>query len=183
MDGTYAQNSESQPAVEAWILGSGTTSLASAAYLIQRANLLPHNVHILDSHISLGAALHHSGDAVRGYDQFAGCLPVPVGAPLQELLASIPSEQSHGYTVLDDIRKKEANHMPADHHCRTKFLVQNSKSRRLISLKGLGLSVKCRIKLALLMLKSEKGLERTHIKDLMPSSFFQSDFWTIWTAQ
>ena len=152
-------------------------------YLVQRANLLPQNVHILDPHISLGAALHHSGDAVHGYDQFAGCLPVPVGAPLRELLASIPSERSHGYTVLDEIRKEQASRMPAGRNCRTKFLVHNPNSRKLISLKGLGMSVKCRIKLALLMLKSEKSLERAHIEDFMPNSFFRSVFWTIWTAQ
>lgn len=183
MDEACAQNNESQLAVEAWILGSGTASLASAVYLVQRAKLLPHNVHILDSHISMGAALHHNGDAIHGYDQFAGCLPVPVGSPLQELLASIPSERSHGYTVLDEIRKKQASHMPTDRHCGTKFLIQNSNSRELISLKGLGLSAKCRIKLALLMLRSEKSLERIQIKDFMPNNFFRSVFWAIWTAQ
>jgi oleate hydratase len=183
MNETHGQNNASQPEVSAWILGSGTASLASAVYLVQRANLLPQNVHILDSHTSMGATLHHSGDAIQGYDQFAGCLPVPVGVPLQELLASIPSGKSPGSTVLDEIRKNEANHIPANRYCRTKFFLQNFESRKLIPLKGLGLSVKCRIKLALLMLKSEKSLERIHIKDFMPKSFFQSNFWMIWTSQ
>jgi oleate hydratase len=182
MDEACAQD-EPQLAVEAWIVGSGTASLASAVYLVQRAKLLPHNVHVLDSHISMGAALHHNGDSVHGYDQFAGCLPVPVGSPLEELLASIPSEQSRGCTVLDEIKKKEASHMPADHNCGTKFLIQNSDSRESISPKGLGLSVKCRMQLALLMLRSEKSLKRIRIQDFMSSSFFQSSFWVVWTAQ
>jgi oleate hydratase len=32
---------------EAWILGSGTASLASAFYLIKYAKITPHKVHIL----------------------------------------------------------------------------------------------------------------------------------------
>jgi oleate hydratase len=73
--------------------------------------------------------------------------------------------------------------MPADHSCGTKFLIQNSDSRESISPKGLGLSVKCRMQLALLMLRSEKSLKRIRIQDFMSSSFFQSSFWVVWTAQ
>lgn len=82
---------------EAWILGSGTSSLASALYLIKDAQVPPSKVHILDSHDSVGQILHQAGNPSKGYDQFAGCLPVPIGVPLKELPASIPSAGVAGH--------------------------------------------------------------------------------------
>lgn len=168
---------------EAWIFGTGTASLASAVYLVKHAKLPPANVHIFDSHISMGAALHHNGDSIHGYDQFAGCLPIPIGLPLRELLATIPSETTCDRTVLDDIQQKEQSHMPAKRHLGTKFIIQRPRSRDCVSLNRLGLGAKDRLNLALLILRSEKRLERKRIKDFMPSSFFQSLFWIKWTAQ
>jgi oleate hydratase len=39
----------------------------------------------------------------KGYDQFAGCLPVPIGAPLKGLLASVPSAGVAGRSFSDEI--------------------------------------------------------------------------------
>lgn len=86
-----AENERSPEETEAWILGSGTSSLASALYLIKNGRVPANNVHILDSHGSVGQILHQVGNPSSGYDQFAGCLHVPIGAPLKELLDSIPS--------------------------------------------------------------------------------------------
>jgi oleate hydratase len=183
MDGTHTQDKRSPNETHAWILGSGTASLASAVYLIQRGKLPPQNVHILDSHISMGAALHDMGDSGQGYDQFAGCLPVPIGTPLNELLASIPSGRTQDPTVLEEIRKAEASHMPANGHDRTKFIVQKGRSKENLQVGKLGLSVKNRVDLALLMLRSEKRLGRNQIKDFMSKTFFQSIFWITWAAQ
>lgn len=41
---------------EAWILGSGTASLASALYLVKHFRIQPFRVHILDAHASLEEA-------------------------------------------------------------------------------------------------------------------------------
>ncbi|KAJ5704062.1 hypothetical protein N7493_011200 [Penicillium malachiteum] len=182
-----SQNQESSTStstgIQAWILGSGTASLASAVYLIQRANLPPQNVHVLDAHISLGGSLYHHGSPTHGYNQFAGCLPVPVGTPVRDLLASIPSPTAHGRTVLDTITKEQDSHIPGNCHTRTKFLLQKTKSRENINPDELHLSVSDRLYLARLVLRSEKRFHREHIKDIMPKSFFQSVFWSIWSAQ
>ncbi|KAL5044106.1 hypothetical protein BDW71DRAFT_186774 [Aspergillus fruticulosus] len=93
---------------EAWIIGSGTAALASALYLVRLAGIAPQKVHILDSHGSLGLALHHQGDHCSGYDQFAGCLSVPVGEPLKELLALVPSVRDENRSVFDKIENNNA---------------------------------------------------------------------------
>ncbi|KAH1475896.1 hypothetical protein KXX06_005723, partial [Aspergillus fumigatus] len=43
---------------EAWVLGSGIAALASALHLIVHAKVPPSQVHVLDSHTSLGEALY-----------------------------------------------------------------------------------------------------------------------------
>ncbi|KAJ6035832.1 hypothetical protein N7540_000111 [Penicillium herquei] len=177
------QDSNTPTSIQAWIIGTGTASLASAVYLIQRANLPPQNVHVLDAHISLGGSLHNNGDPSHGYNQFAGCLPVPVGKPLKDLLASIPSPIAHGDTVLDTITKEELSQIPGDHHDRTRFLIQNPRGRDNINPDKLNLSVSHRFYLARLVLRSETRIHREHIKDVMPKSFFQSVFWSVWSAQ
>lgn len=70
--------------------------MASAPYLIKNGGAPANNVHILDSHGSVEQILHQVGNPSSGFDQFAGCLPVPIGAPLRELPDSIPSVRVRG---------------------------------------------------------------------------------------
>ncbi|KAJ5917463.1 hypothetical protein N7466_011017 [Penicillium verhagenii] len=167
---------------EAWILGSGTASLASALYLVQFANVPASKVHILDSHLSMGQVLHNNGDPIHGYDQFAGCLPVPAGNPLKELLGLVPSVNRLGHSVLDDIQSAQTGRAN-QHKGRTRFLVQKNHVLNDIHTNSLNLNTKHRLELILFMLKSEKRLGRNQIRDFLPNSFFQSTFWTIWSAQ
>lgn len=176
------QDRRSPNKTEAWILGSGTAPLASALYLVQFANVPASQVHILDSHISMGQVLHNNGDPIHGYDQFAGCLPVPVGEPLKELLSMVPSVARMGHTVMDDIKCAETGRIKQK-AARTRFLVQRNNALNDIHTKSLNLNAKHRMELVLFMLKGEKRLGRNQIRDFLPHSFFQSTFWTIWSAQ
>ncbi|KAJ5987120.1 hypothetical protein N7451_011485 [Penicillium sp. IBT 35674x] len=176
------QYKRSPDKTEAWILGSGTAPLASALYLVQFAKVPASQVHVLDSHISMGQVLHNNGDPIHGYDQFAGCLPVPVGKPLKELLSMVPSVARLGHTVMDDIKSAETGRIKQT-ASRTRFLVQRNNSLHDIHTKSLNLNPKHRMELILFMLKGEKRLGRNQIRDFLPNSFFQSTFWTIWSAQ
>ncbi|KAL2857083.1 oleate hydratase [Aspergillus pseudoustus] len=177
------QERDSKPA-EAWILGSGTAALASALYLVRLAHFSPRRVHVLDSHGSLGLAAHNSGNQSCGYDQFPGCLPVPVGAPLKDLLALVPSVRDENQTVFDEIQKAEYFTTPGSRHdTHTQFLVQQDGSLINIPTKLLNLKLRQRIALVRLMLKGEGSLQRKQIRDYLPGSFFKSTFWAIWSAQ
>ncbi|EAW09075.1 oleate hydratase [Aspergillus clavatus NRRL 1] len=168
---------------EAWILGSGISALASAFYLVVNAKVPPGQVHILDSHTSLLDAIHQRGDPVRGYDQFAGCLPVPVGPPLEKLLASIPSTWGQGKSVLDEIRSQSAIRTALSHSHRASFMVQRGGKLRTVPTASLNLSFRHRIQLLCFLLKSERQLRRNAIKDYFDASFFHSIFWAVWSAQ
>ncbi|KAJ5814506.1 hypothetical protein N7474_006283 [Penicillium riverlandense] len=182
MNEIRGQYKRSPDKTEAWILGSGTASLASALYLVQFAKVPASKVHVLDSHISMGQVLHNSGDPTNGYDQFAACLPVPVGTPLAELLALVPSVSGLGHTVWDDIKSAETRRVK-QRNSRTRFLVQKNDALNDIHTNSLHLSVQHRLELIMLVLRGEKRLGRAQIQDFLPPSFFQSTFWTIWTAQ
>ncbi|KAL4778500.1 oleate hydratase [Aspergillus varians] len=171
---------------EVWILGSGTAALASALYLVRIANLPPHKVHILDSHGSLGQALHHRGDHTSGYDQFAGCLPVPVGEPLKQLLALVPSVRGDSRSVFDEIETAESNRISSGTGKKngyTRFLVQRNGELSCIPTKSLNLSIRQRLALVRLLFKRETDLQRKQIRDYLSRSFFRSTFWVIWSAQ
>lgn len=182
MNETRGQCKRSPDKTEAWILGSGTASLASALYLVQFAKVPASNVHVMDSHISMGQVLHNSGDTTNGYDQFAACLPVPLGKPLAELLALVPSVSGLGHTVLDDIKSAETKRIK-QRNSRTRFLVQKNDVLHDIPTNSLKMSLQHRLELVMFALKGEKRLGRKQIRDFLSPSFFQSAFWAIWTAQ
>lgn len=172
---------------EAWILGSGTGSLASAFYLIQYAKMSPNKVHILESRDSIHEVLHQKGDSKSGYDQFAACLPIPGGGPLREILASIPTsdqaDPSHVQSFLRLIQSAEVNRAFAKHGLSTRMLVQKNRELRHIATGPFDLHVKHRLDLIRLVLKREKQLGRDQIKDFFSESFFETSFWAVWSAQ
>jgi len=178
-----APKKRSPETTEAWILGSGTASLAAAIYLVQYAKIPAPKVHVLDSHLSMEHVLHRKGDFVDGYDQFAGCLPVPVGTTLKELLSSVPSVGGQRQTVLDEIQNAEIRRTSVTLDHGTRFVVQEDRTPRNIPTKSLSLSTKQRLQLIWFILKREEHLGRHKIQDCLPNNFFQSSFWFIWSAQ
>lgn len=173
---------------EAWILGSGTASLVSAIYLIKYAKLQPHKVHILESRDSVQEVVHHKGNSTSGYDQFARCLPIPIGDPFKDILASVPSfvpaKSGPRQSFLRQIQSAEATRISAaKKKGRMRILIQENGTMRNIATGPLDLSVKHRLNLVRLILKGEDRLGRSQIKDFFPESFFETSFWAVWSAQ
>lgn len=168
---------------EAWIVGNGTASLASALYLIKRAKLCPSDVHILDEHLSLGYSLHQQGTPVTGYDQFAGCLPVPIGPHLEEILSMVPSATAEGGSLIDDIKKAERTRHSECEATGTCFVIQERGFLKHLSTKSLNLSFRDRLSLLRLIVQNEKALRNKQINEILSSGFFESSFWMIWSSQ
>jgi len=182
MNGSPQYNKRSPEATEAWILGSGTASLASAVYLITKAKLRPSAVHILDEHLSFQDVVHRQGSAHAGYDQFAECLPVPIGPDLKELLNTIPSVIVEEQSFLDDIKQQEIR-LSMDKKGRTCFITQKDGCFKHLPTKSLNLGLSHKIHLIRLLMKKEKSLQRKKIQEFFPKSFFDSSFWIIWSMQ
>jgi oleate hydratase len=105
-----------------------------------------------------------------------GCLPVPIGALLKELLDSIPSVRVWGRSVLDEIQSAEVTRKSATKNGGTSFLVQKDHTFQNIPMRLLNLGIKHRLALVRLILKGERRLGRGQIKDFLPSSFFRARF-------
>lgn len=168
---------------EAWILGTGTASLAAAVYLIKDAMLRPSSVHILDEHISLEDLLHREGSSSTGYDQFAGCLPVPVGLGLEELLDMIPSAGVEGRSFLDDIHEQAGERLGLSGQGGTCFVSRRDGSFEHLPTKSLNLGFKDRLSMIRLLLKHECHLQKRQIREFFREKFFESTFWEIWSIQ
>lgn len=168
---------------EAWIVGNGTASLASALYLIKHTKVQPTKVHVLDKHASLEEASHKGGNASIGYDQFAGCLPVPGGAPMKELLSMVPSTKSPGQSLLQEIQTAEENRLSVREDGCTSFLVQKNGSLEQLPIKTVNLGFRNRMTLVRFLLRRENSLIKRPIERFFPKRFFGSVFWAVWSAQ
>jgi oleate hydratase len=115
------------------------------------------------------------------YDQFAGYMPAPVGAPIEELLASIPSARGRG--VLDPASHADMDQVLSTRNGSPYYLVQKKQTFRRVSTTSSNLGLKDRLSLLKLILKPEKHLGQCQIKDVLPTNFFRSPFWAIWSAQ
>lgn len=164
-------------------MGTEISSLASAFYLITKTDIRPCNIHVLDQHPSLEQATHNNDDSTNGYDQFAACLPVPVGSPMNELLSAIPSGQGEDRSLLDDIHALETKRPPSKRSDRTHFLECKNGSMQRIPVGSLNLGYKHRTNLARFLLRKEKSLSRRQVRDLFPNDFFETAFWAVWSAQ
>ena len=168
---------------DAWVIGNSTAALTSALCLVHYAKVPPSQVHILDPNESLAHALHQKGNPLVGYGKLAACLPVPVDSTLGQLLAPFPSLRSSGRSALDDINSASACRYTAPHDSRAGFVRQAEHEFQTISTNSLGLRVKNRLQLLSILLRSDVRLGASQIEDFLDKEFFESSFWTVWSAQ
>lgn len=95
----------------------------------------------------------------------------------------VPSAQSHGLSILEEIQTSQAKRDSANENGRTSFLAQKNGVMADIHTRSLNLTIRHRISLAHFLLKREKSLMKRQIRDSFPDSFFESAFWTILSAQ
>jgi oleate hydratase len=163
--------------VSAWILGSSIASLASAVHLILDAKVPASQIHILESHSTPGDGIASTGDPLNGYDHRPGCLPNFNDVSMERLLASVPSASGSGGTLLKEMGGFYCQDVPVTH-----ILIQGDDGPKRMKFRKIDLVLKDRMKLMMLLLKSEKSLARKRINDLFGKSFFDSGFWTVFST-
>jgi oleate hydratase len=105
---------------------------------------------------------------------------------MKKLLALVPSTSVSGRTVLKDIEKyyedKVCQNVPVTH-----VLAQGDQGPRRTDARDLGLTLIDRMKLTMLLLRSEESLSRKRINQIFNKPFFDSTFWiafsTLWAAR
>ncbi len=159
-----------------YIIGGGIAGMATAVYLIRDAGVEGKNIHIYEQLGVAGGSLDGSGDAESGYMIRGGRMFEKHFACTFDLLDTIPSADDPSVSVTDDIMA--FNRMvPGSSNCR---LVRDGLPAE--DRYDLTLSAHDIVDINRLILQSEAGLAGQSIEDWFKPSFFESNFWLMWST-
>lgn len=158
------------------IIGGGIAGLAAAVYLVRDAGIEGRNVHIYEQLKVAGGSLDGSGDAEAGYMIRGGRMFEEHFACTFNLLATIPSVDDPNISVADDIMA--FNRMvPGSSNCR---LVRDGLPAE--DRYDLTLGTHDIVDINRLILQSESNLAGRSVEDWFKPSFFESNFWLMWST-
>ncbi|OAN77130.1 oleate hydratase [Jannaschia sp. EhC01] len=159
-----------------YIVGGGIAGLATAVYLIRDAGVEGENIHIYEQLGVAGGSLDGSGDSESGYMIRGGRMFEEHFACTFDLFDTIPSSDDPDVSVAEDI--KAFNRMvPGSSNCR---LVRDGKPAE--DRYDLTLAAHDIVDINRLLLHSERGLDRQRIEDWFQPTFFDSNFWLMWST-
>ncbi|WP_299649227.1 oleate hydratase [uncultured Tateyamaria sp.] len=158
------------------IVGGGIAGLATAVFLIRDAGVRGEDIHIYEQLAKVGGSLDGSGNAADGYMIRGGRMFEEHFACTFDLLNTIPSADDPEISVTDDIMS--FNRMvPGASNCR---LVQDGKpaeDRYDLTLTGHDI-----VDINRLILTPERSLNSQSIQDWFRPTFFDSNFWLMWST-
>jgi oleate hydratase len=156
-----------------YLVGGGIASLAAAAFLIRDADIPGRNITILEQCGRLGGSLDGGGSPQEGYVIRGERILENKYVCTYDLFSSIPGLS--GKTVTQEIFGWN------------QVMRHSSKSRlirdgRRIDAPGYGLTGKQILTLERLAAETEEMLGATSVSDQFDSSFFETNFWIMWST-
>jgi oleate hydratase len=161
--------------VNAYLVGSGIASLASAAYLIKEGGLSASNIHIFEAMRAVGGAMDtgrmpEKGYVIRGRRMFNFSYLCTY-----ELLSFIPSLTNSAKTVRDELIAFNASVKTL---AKARLIVNGEK----VDVSSMGFGVKDRRDLFEIISRSERSLDARRIDECFQPSFFETNFWYMWAT-
>jgi oleate hydratase len=158
------------------IVGGGIAGLATAVYLIRDAEVEGEDICIYEQLSVAGGSLDGSGNAEVGYMIRGGRMFEEHFACTFDLLRTIPSTNDPDISIAEDIFA--FNRMvPGSSNCR---LVRDGKPAE--DRYHLTLSAQDIVDINRLILQSERTLGGQSIEDWFQPSFFETNFWLMWST-
>lgn len=157
--------------IQAYLVGGGIASLASAVFLIQDGHILGKNIHVLEESDFLGGSFDASelssegGYAMRGFRMFEE----KIYSCTYELLSHIPSIDNPNVRLKDDFF--EFNEKVKAH-----AEVRLVKNGEAVNARKFGLTLKNKLALLRLLARPESSLDGLRIDEYFSPSFFESNF-------
>ena len=159
----------------AYIVGSGLAALTAACYLVRDGQMKGENVHILEKGSTAGGAcdgwrFENIGYVMRGGREMDNHFEV-----MWDLFRSIPSIETEGVSVLDEyywLNKEDPNYSL----CRASV----DRGKDAHTDKKFALDKVSALALSKLFLTPEKDLEDKKISDVLPDTFWDTNFWLYW---
>lgn len=157
-----------------YLVGGGIASLAAAAFFIRDGDVTGSNIIVFEEGQKMGGSLDAAGTSRNGYVIRGGRLIESKYLCTYDLFSSIPTLDG-GKTVTEEIFEWN------------RAMKISSKSRlfregRRINAPKFGLSEGHILAIERLELQPEMILGRTRISDHFDPSFFESDFWFMWSS-
>lgn len=156
----------------AYIAGCGLAGLATAYYLVNDAQINPEKIRIFESSKTAGGSLDATAVAERSHYFMRGfrMLESKVYSAFFDFISGIPMEEQTNKTLFDDF-------IAFNNEVKTFSQSRLIESGKAINSRQFKLKFTDRVKVLILLTKSEDSLEGLTIKDYFSSDFFNSNFW------
>ena len=159
----------------AYIIGTGLAGLTAAFYLVRDGQMKGEHIHLLEKLELAGGSCDGKKDITKGFFMRGGREMDNHFEVMWDVFRDVPSIEKEGVTVLDEyywLNKHDPNYS----------LCRASTSRGLDAHtdKQFKLDKKSAMALSKLFITPEKDLEDKKISDVLPDSFWQTNFWLYW---
>lgn len=160
---------------KAYIIGTGLAGLSTAFFLLRDGQMKGENIHLLEKLNLAGGSCDGRKDITKGFYMRGGREMDNHFECMWDMFRSIPSIENPNITVLDEyywLNKHDPNYSL----CRATINCgKDAHTDKLFNL-----DKKSAIALSKLFLTPEKQLEDKKISDVLPKTFWSTNFWLYW---
>ena len=159
----------------AYIIGTGLAGLSAAFYLVRDGQMKGEHIHLLEKLDLAGGSCDGRKDITKGFYMRGGREMDNHFECMWDMFRSVPSIETPDVSVLDEyywLNKHDPNYSL----CRA--TVNRGKDAHTDKL--FKLDKKSAMALSKLFITPEKDLENKKISDVLPESFWSTNFWLYW---
>ena len=160
---------------KAYIIGTGLAGLSAAFYLVRDAQMKGENIHLLEKLDLAGGSCDGRKDVTKGFYMRGGREMDNHFECMWDMFRSVPSIEDSNLSVLDEyywLNKHDPNYSL----CRaTTNCGEDAHTDKLFKL-----DKESAMALSKLFITPEEKLENKKISDVLPESFWETNFWLYW---
>ena len=159
----------------AYIIGTGLAGLSAAFYLVRDGQMKGEHIHLLEKLDLAGGSCDGRKDVTKGFYMRGGREMDNHFECMWDMFRSVPSIETPNVSVLDEyywLNKHDPNYSV----CRATINCgEDAHTDKMFKLDR-----KSAIALSKLFITPEKDLENKKISDILPDSFWETNFWLYW---
>lgn len=159
----------------AYIIGTGLAGLSAAFYLVRDGQMKGEHIHLLEKLDLAGGSCDGRKDVTKGFYMRGGREMDNHFECMWDMFRSVPSIETPNVSVLDEyywLNKHDPNYSL----CRATINCgEDAHTDKMFKLDR-----KSAIALSKLFITQEKDLENKKISDVLPDSFWKTNFWLYW---
>lgn len=159
----------------AYIIGTGLAGLSAAFYLVRDGQMKGEHIHLLEKLDLAGGSCDGRKDITKGFYMRGGREMDNHFECMWDMFRSVPSIETPNVSVLDEyywLNKHDPNYSL----CRATINCgEDAHTDKMFKLDR-----KSAIALSKLFITPEKDLENKKISDILPDSFWETNFWLYW---